>query len=111
MTFLPAIAHDFFNPQPVKDASVFLLKNVIHDWSDTYARRILLNLRNAAAPGTKLLLVESLIEYACRTHTSENSGSSPILGAAPLQAPEPLLANFGDINFMQYMTDISVRSV
>lgn len=26
-------AHDFFNEQPIKNASVFLLKAILHDWS------------------------------------------------------------------------------
>ncbi|EIM79956.1 S-adenosyl-L-methionine-dependent methyltransferase [Stereum hirsutum FP-91666 SS1] len=33
--------HDFYTPQPVKGASVFLLKQILHDWSDSYAITIL----------------------------------------------------------------------
>jgi hypothetical protein len=41
-------AHDFFTPQPILDASIFLLRVVLHDWPDSFARKILLRLREAA---------------------------------------------------------------
>lgn len=33
--------HDFFSPQPVQDASIYMLKHVLHDWPDTKAIDIL----------------------------------------------------------------------
>ncbi|EIM90615.1 S-adenosyl-L-methionine-dependent methyltransferase [Stereum hirsutum FP-91666 SS1] len=90
-----------FNCPPVENASVFLFKNIVHDWSDTYAKRILTRLRDAATPETKLLLVESLVEYACRT---DEDDAIEIPGARPRH----LLANFGNINCMQYLTDLSM---
>ena len=39
----------------------YVLKNVIHDWPDAEAVTILTNVRQAAKPGTTLLLVEFVI--------------------------------------------------
>ncbi|KAI1439378.1 S-adenosyl-L-methionine-dependent methyltransferase [Annulohypoxylon stygium] len=41
--------HDFFRPQPVKGADVYLLRWVLHDWSDKYCIKIL----QAQVPGLK----------------------------------------------------------
>ena len=95
--------YDFFTTQPVKNASIFLLKQVLHDWSDLYAAKILTQLRAAAAPTTKLIIVESIVAYACHDPNSES-----IPGAAPREAPSPLLPNYGPINDMQYNGDLTV---
>lgn len=104
-----SIVHDFFTDQPVKNASVFLLKNILHDWSDFYAKNILSCLRDAATAHTRLLIVETLIEHACHISHLDDDDANQIPGARPFQAPEPLLANFGDINIMQYISDVGVR--
>ncbi|TFY63589.1 hypothetical protein EVG20_g6256 [Dentipellis fragilis] len=106
-------AHDFFKAQPKHDVpiSVFLLKQIIHDWSDQYALKILKRLRDAAAPDTKLVLVDTLIGYACR-QPSDNEGKQEngqgIPGAMPVEAPEPLLVNFGAVREMASQIDIAM---
>lgn len=40
----------------------YLLKQVLHDWDDERCRTILGTIRRAATPGTRLLVVESLVE-------------------------------------------------
>ncbi|MEP7010632.1 MAG: methyltransferase [Acidobacteriota bacterium] len=40
----------------------YLLKQVLHDWDDERCRTILATCRRAAAPGAKLLVVESIVE-------------------------------------------------
>ena len=75
--------HDFFNPQPVKDAAVYFMRVVIHDWPDAKAKIILKQTRDAAAPSSKLVLLDSLQNYTC---------AEP---GKPKLAPEPLLANLG----------------
>lgn len=59
------MAHDFLGPQPVKDATVFLMRVVIHDWDDAKATVILKNLGKASTAETKLILVEQLIQPLC----------------------------------------------
>jgi hypothetical protein len=66
VTFTP---HDFFTPQSVfphpnktlfpesefdQPAGVFLLKNIVHDWADAHARRILEGVRRGAWKGGRV---------------------------------------------------------
>ena len=61
------LAHDFFTPQTVKGAEVYLMKYIIHDWSDEYAVKILRRLREAADPQkTRLVTIDRAVQYACR---------------------------------------------
>jgi hypothetical protein len=95
------LVHDFTTPQPIKDASVFLLCKILHDWSDRFAVPILRHLRNAATPATKLVVVDHLLPYACHDTTR-------IPGALMPTAPYPLLANMGQASARAYITDIQV---
>jgi hypothetical protein len=40
---IEAMAYDFFTPQPIKGARFYLFKQVIHDWDDKKAAKILQN--------------------------------------------------------------------
>jgi len=42
-------------------ADCYLIMQVIHDWDDQEAARILGAIRKAAAPGAKLLLIECIV--------------------------------------------------
>lgn len=54
--------YDFFTPQPVKGARVYFMHNVLHDWPDDLAVKILKNVAGAMERGySKLLIHESLI--------------------------------------------------
>jgi hypothetical protein len=55
------MAHDFFSPQPVKDADVYYLRWVLHNWSDKYCKLILGALVPALKPGAKVIIHESLM--------------------------------------------------
>ncbi len=82
---------------------MFLLKQIMHDWSDSYCLKILTQLRAAASANTKLILVESIMSFSCH-----DSGEDSVPGAVPHEAPEPLLANYGAVNEMAYSADIDV---
>lgn len=99
-------AHDFFAPQPVKSPAVFLLRCILHDWSDEYAIKILRQLRDAAGPKTQLLVIESLMSYACPT--PENTKKIP--GQVENTFPEPLLPNRGAASSMAALSDLLVSS-
>ncbi|KIX03594.1 uncharacterized protein Z518_07147 [Rhinocladiella mackenziei CBS 650.93] len=53
--------HDFFTPQPIKSADVYLLRLICHDYSDKYAAKILKNLVSAMGPKSRLVLVDSVM--------------------------------------------------
>lgn len=99
------IAHDFFQPQPVKDAAVFFMRVVLHDWPTTSCRAIMQNLRSAASPSTKLILYESTMPYACEAPSGFTDDKQ-----APPRPPYPLLLNLGSVmgNFLT-MVDMQVR--
>lgn len=50
----------FFDSAP-EGADAYVLKNIIHDWPDEDAVRILRNVRAAARPGARVLLIEFVI--------------------------------------------------
>ncbi|KAF8069262.1 S-adenosyl-L-methionine-dependent methyltransferase [Lyophyllum atratum] len=96
---------DFFTPQSEpRSVSVFMLKQILHDWSDEYCVKILTQLRAAAGPATKLLLIENLIQYGC--HDTSGDDKNGIPGSVPHEAPAPLLANYGAVNELAYHADL-----
>ncbi|KAF8641330.1 hypothetical protein AX16_010028 [Volvariella volvacea WC 439] len=103
-------AHDFFTKQPHKDADIFLMKHIVHDWSDNYARVILRNLRDSAQPHTRLILLEGLIPYACHDNTKSRDGTE-IPGSKMAEAPAPLLANYGGQMDYIYYLDMAMYTV
>ena len=84
---------------------MFLLRWVLHDWPDKYAIKILENLRKAAVVGkTKLIIVESIMDFACESKGVAIKETGP----APKPAPAPLLPNLGGANLLSYSIDIIV---
>ena len=107
LTLRCSTAHDFFTAQPRHSADVFILRAILHDWSDAYALKILKHLRIAAKPETRLVILEQLILYACAQPTPEGiEGTS----AGP-PVPAPLLANMGYASLSGYLIDMQVRRV
>ncbi|KAL8819567.1 MAG: hypothetical protein Q9191_007708 [Dirinaria sp. TL-2023a] len=55
------MGHDIFTDQPVKDADVYILRWILHDWSDKYASRVLQALVPALKTGARVLVVEHIM--------------------------------------------------
>jgi 6-hydroxytryprostatin B O-methyltransferase len=53
--------HDFTQPQPVTDGSLYLLRMILHDWPDHVAVTILRNLVPVLAGGAKLLIMDTVL--------------------------------------------------
>jgi SAM-dependent methyltransferase len=53
------VAGDLFREIPAAD--LYLLKLVLHDWSDHESVRILANARRVAAPGSRIFLIEHVV--------------------------------------------------
>jgi O-methyltransferase domain len=51
---------DFFEAVP-EGADLHLLKQIVHDWDDERATRLLKNCHRALAPSGKLLLIEMVV--------------------------------------------------
>ncbi|EJD00244.1 S-adenosyl-L-methionine-dependent methyltransferase [Fomitiporia mediterranea MF3/22] len=100
---------DFLKEQPGLPGppDVFLLRWVLHDWSDKYCIQILKNLRKVAIVGkTSLVIVESVMDYACKVQETPVKET----GAVVKSAPAPLLPNFGGANTLSYAIDIIVST-
>ena len=52
------MSHDFFTTQPVKNADVYLLRNVLHNWSDEKCRKILRFLTPEMNSKSKIVIVD-----------------------------------------------------
>jgi 6-hydroxytryprostatin B O-methyltransferase len=57
ITFQP---HDFFTPEPVKGASIYFLKHILHDWSDEWGIRILKQILPVMAPDSRIIVMEGV---------------------------------------------------
>ncbi|WP_394832278.1 hypothetical protein LVJ94_37750 [Pendulispora rubella] len=55
-----AVGGNFFESVPAADA--YVMKSVIHDWTDEESVRIFQTVQRATKPGQKLLLVEAIIQ-------------------------------------------------
>jgi hypothetical protein len=96
-------AHNFFETQPVKNASLFFVRHVVHNWSDADAVRILTQLRQAATPTTKLVVIEGIVPNVSRI-----AEANEIPGASPKTAVAPLLSNYGVARSNVYLLDVDV---
>jgi hypothetical protein len=103
-------AHDFFTPQPVKDADVFLLRYILHDWSNGKAIEILKRLREAAVPGkTKVVVIDGVIQYACAFNREKIPGAEGIVfgeSDTKREVPAGLLPNLGRAGARNYCLDL-----
>jgi len=53
--------HDFFQPQLVKNAKYYYMRNILHDWPDEKSRVILQHLRDAMGPDSAILIDEMVL--------------------------------------------------
>ncbi|KAL9084330.1 MAG: hypothetical protein Q9159_005289 [Coniocarpon cinnabarinum] len=72
------VEYDFITkPQPVANADVYLLRNVLHDWADKQAINILKNLTPALKHGATILVND----YVLQEHHFENKSQARALSA------------------------------
>jgi hypothetical protein len=67
------MTHDFFTEQPVQGADVYLMRWILHDWSDKYAIRILQALVPALKSGSKIVLHEYILPEPGQTPTIKDT--------------------------------------
>ena len=94
---------DLFSEQPEKNASVFFMRMVLHDWSDQKCITILKHTRAAAQPDTRLLILDTLLSYAVPVSTAFD-----VPEGTP-KPPVPLLLNGGYAGILPYYMDMMVK--
>lgn len=57
-------AHDFFTPQPARNADAYFFRWIFHNWPDKYCVRILQNLVPALKPGARIIVNEWVLPEA-----------------------------------------------
>ncbi|KAF5367982.1 hypothetical protein D9758_004424 [Tetrapyrgos nigripes] len=88
--------HSFLSPQPTvsvtRNASIYFLRNILHDWSNAECKKILTHLREAAGPESKSKLVafDALARYTCEDDRLLTEDGFKIQ-----KSPYPLLGNLG----------------
>lgn len=99
-------AHDFFQPQPVKNASVFVIRFTLHTMGDAACIEVLRHLRAAASPTTRLVIIDAVLSYNC---PGDGAFAHIPGGEAPV-APPPLLPNLGiacaDMTYLDVLVSI-----
>ncbi|KAJ7183469.1 hypothetical protein C8R46DRAFT_885045, partial [Mycena filopes] len=98
--------HDFFTPQPVKNADIFLLRQIMHDYPDEGAIKIMTQLRTSATPNTRLVVVDQIIPYA-----TESALADSIPGMARPAPPAPFLRNMGVAMAIPYWADLHMYAL
>jgi len=81
---------------------------VLHDWPDDFARKILLQLREAANSETKLLIGDFVLPLACPDDMVSDGCLEGIDGAASAVPPAPLLPNLGKASANVFWMDLTV---
>ncbi|KAG6807059.1 hypothetical protein H0H92_008969 [Tricholoma furcatifolium] len=99
-------AHNFFEPQPVRNASVFLLKNVLHDWSDDNCIQILSGLRAAATSETTLVICDCVM-----TTSGVETVIDTISNKQGLNPPAILSTGFTTVGDMPWALDATMMAM
>ncbi|KAJ7885501.1 hypothetical protein B0H14DRAFT_3128139 [Mycena olivaceomarginata] len=90
----------------------FLVRYVVHDWSDTNLGIILTHPRAVARPETKLVIIENIAASACSSESTHPHASTiPILGVPRKPAAPPVLANYGMAGLPLYYYDLTVNNL
>lgn len=66
--------HDFFTEQTIKGAAVYLMRWILHNWSDEYCIKILRGLAPAMSANSKIILLEHYISEDPETTFTEKMG-------------------------------------
>ncbi|KAI0409179.1 S-adenosyl-L-methionine-dependent methyltransferase [Xylaria palmicola] len=92
------VPHNFFDTNPVKDADVYWLRYILHDWSDDYCVQILSSIKPAMGPRSRILICDQVM------NTTNGCGELPA-------APEPLPANWGYYARYSHQRDLAMMSI
>lgn len=55
------VEHDFFKEQPIKDAKIYFMQKIMHDWPDADCVEILTHLRDTMAVDSRIFINDVLL--------------------------------------------------
>lgn len=87
-------AHNFFEPQPVRNADVFLMRMIFHDWPDKEGTTILQSILPALkTPGSRLLIMDTVLPTPGSVPASEEAlfRVRDLTSTFPASSPCPIL--------------------
>ncbi|TCD63174.1 hypothetical protein EIP91_005871 [Steccherinum ochraceum] len=94
------VTHDFFTEQPIKNAEVYHMRYIMHDWPDEDCIRILQAIRPAMGPNSRILISDAVMLPTCSSDS-----------AAFTTAPAPLPANYGAAHRYQHLRDLNMLTL
>ncbi|KAI1823254.1 S-adenosyl-L-methionine-dependent methyltransferase [Xylaria intraflava] len=95
---LKLMEHDFFRENPIRDAEIYWLRYITHDWSDEACITILTQIQKAMGPKSRLLIADQVMNTT--------------LGCNELRpAPEPLLPNYGNYVRYSHQSDLAMMTI
>ncbi|KAF2169982.1 hypothetical protein M409DRAFT_64377 [Zasmidium cellare ATCC 36951] len=53
--------HDFFAPQPIEGAAVYLLRMILHDWPDNECIKILSQISSSMGPDSRIVVMDMVL--------------------------------------------------
>jgi hypothetical protein len=70
--------HDFFTPQVVKDADVYIYRWIFHNWADGQSVKILQAAIPALKPGARILINDGCLPEPGSEHQFEEKASRSV---------------------------------
>lgn len=89
---IKAMAHDIMTPQPIKNARIYYLHIVLHDFPDSAARHILASLVPAMQRGKSKILVHEMVMWG--KDNSNTATASDVLMMAIFNGTERNIDQF-----------------
>ncbi|OJA11683.1 hypothetical protein AZE42_10533 [Rhizopogon vesiculosus] len=94
------VVFDLLEDVPVAGKDVYYLRNIIHNWPDAEATKILHNIRKVMGPSSRVLIHECVLFHTFQEPGVETKRSSI--------APEPMLPNFGAGSYNAFQQDLTM---
>ncbi|KAI0125360.1 putative O-methyltransferase [Xylariales sp. AK1849] len=92
------MGHDFFEKNPVRDADVYWLRYILHNWSDDKAVDILSSITPSMGPDSRILIADHVMNTT--------------LGCDELiPAPDPLPTNYGHAVAYSHRRDLVMMTL
>jgi len=98
---------DFFKDVAVQGCDFYYIRSILRDWPDAESELILKNVRKAMKPSSRVIIHDTVLRDAVRTHGQASNGVDVEFDIAP----EPLLPNYGLARVRTYELDMTMMNL